>query len=89
MTLKELVVYLHKRTGYKFFHQSVRDDFTIYGCISDRFKGHIKEENGKFYMLTCHHSSNAILRDSSISHKCILQYESEEGDYFGIYEISL
>lgn len=89
MTLKELVVYLHKRTGYKFFHQSVRDDFTIYGCISDRFKGHIKEENGKFYMLTCYHVSNAILNHPSISHKRILGYRSEEYGYYGIYEISL
>lgn len=88
MTLKELVEYLHRRTGYNFCYQDVRNDYTIYGFVAS-FKGHIKEENGKFYMLTCHHSSNAILRDSSISHKCILQYESEEGDYFGIYEISL
>ena len=89
MTLKEFVWYLHKHTGYRFFYQSVRDDFTIYGCIADRFKGHITEENGKFYMLTCYHVSNAILTHPNVFHKRILQYKTEEYGFYGIYEISL
>lgn len=89
MTLRDFVWYLHRHTGYRFFHQDARDDFTIYGYISDSFKGHIKEENGKFYMLTCYHVNNAILTHPSISYKCILQYKVEEYGYYGIYEISL
>lgn len=88
MTLEEFVKYLHRRTGYRFYHQSVRDGYTIYGFVN-RFKGHITEENGKFYMLTCYHVSNAILKHPNILHKRILQYASEEYGYFGIYEISL
>lgn len=88
MTLEEFVKYLHRRTGYRFYHQSVRNDYTIYG-FANRFKGHITEENGKFYMLTCYHVSNALLKHPSISHKHILKYKAGEYGYFGIYELSL
>ena len=88
MTLKELVKYLHRRIGYSFCRQGAQNAYIIYGFATS-FKGHITEENGKFYMLTCSHVSNAIFLHPSISYKRILQYESEESDYFGIYEIFL
>lgn len=89
MTLKEFVSYLHRRTGYKFYHQSLWDGYTMYG-FSNNLKGYIRKEKGKYYMLTCYHVSNAILTHSSISYKRILQYTKHgEYGYFGIYELSL
>ena len=88
MTLRDFVWYLHKRTGYKFYYQSLWDGYAIYG-FSDNFKGYIKKEKGKYYMLTTHHVSNAILTHPSISHKRMLHYKVGEYGYYGIYEISL
>ena len=89
MTLKELTEYLHKHIGYNFYHQSIRNEYTIYGFLSDSFKGCITEKDSKFYMLTSYHVANGILTHPSVISKRILQYKPIGYGYYGIYKISL
>ena len=85
MTLKELVIYLHKHTGFKF---SIRanNDYSVYGFLTGTLKGYITEKEGKFYMLTFTNGGNAILNHPSVRYQRILCLEHS---YHAIYEISL
>ena len=89
MTLKEFVRYLHKHTGYNFYRQSIRNEYTVYGFVSDSFKGYITEKDDKFYMLTSYHVANSILTHPNVVSKRVLQYKPIGYGYYGIYEISL
>ena len=89
MTLKELVRYLHEHTGYNFYLQSIRNEYSIYGFVNNRFKGCITEKDGKFYMLIPYHVDNGILSHPNVVSKRILQYKPIGYGYYGIYEISL
>lgn len=88
MTLKGLVVYLHRHTGYEF---SIRanNEYSVYGFLSGTLKGYITEKEGKFYMLTFTIVSNAILNHSSVRYQRILCYRPKAYNYYAIYEISL
>lgn len=89
MTLKEFVRYLHKHTGYNFYHQGIRNEYAIHGYLSNTLKGYITEKEGKFYMLTFTSVGNAILNHPSVRYQRILCYRPKEYSYYAIYEISL
>lgn len=89
MTLKEFVRYLHKHTGYNFYHQGIRNEYAIHGYLSNTLKGYITEKEGKFYMLTFTNVGNAILNHSSVRYQRILCYRPKEYSYHAIYEISI
>lgn len=89
MTLKEFVRYLHKHTGYNFYHQGIRNEYAIHGYLSNTLKGYITEKDGKFYMLTSYHVANGILTHPNVRDKRILCYKPIGYGYYGIYEISI